>query len=372
MLHPAQISSSDVEKTRQQTALGLVLLVIIGISTTACSSSIDAPVQGSVADGGKLYADYCALCHGDAGQGYAADSANALNNQNFLKTATDDFIRHAIERGRPGTVMSAWGVERGGPVDEQGIEDLLALLRSWQTEDSLPLDSDMVSGSINLGATNYNLRCLDCHGEDGAGGLFMSLNNPEFLATASDAFIRHAISQGRPGTSMPGFEGQVTEQTIDDLVALIRSWQTPIDESELLLPDDSWDDPTLNPNGSSPEFEVNDGFVSVDGVKEALDANAKMVLIDARPPSDYVTAHIAGAVSVPFYDVASYIDRLPKDTWLIAYCACPHAEAGEAAAALKAQGFSLVAVVDEGFYTWQERGYPTETGSEAGSYFQSE
>ncbi|MDP6946934.1 MAG: hypothetical protein QF464_22485, partial [Myxococcota bacterium] len=30
------------------------------------------------------YQTYCALCHGDEGEGYAADSANALNHPAFL------------------------------------------------------------------------------------------------------------------------------------------------------------------------------------------------------------------------------------------------------------------------------------------------
>jgi len=75
--------------------------------------------------------------------------------------------------------------------------------------------------------------------------------------------------------------------------------------------------------------------------------------------------HIAGAVSVPFYDPSPYFAALPKDTWLVCYCACPHAESGQLAQQLGAQGFTKVAVLDEGLGVWKARGYPVTT-SDAG------
>jgi rhodanese-related sulfurtransferase len=72
--------------------------------------------------------------------------------------------------------------------------------------------------------------------------------------------------------------------------------------------------------------------------------------------------HITGAVSVPFYDPSPYFDKLPKDTWLVCYCACPHAESGQLARALNAKGFSKVAVLDEGLGVWKSRGYPMTAG----------
>ena len=97
-------------------------------------------------------------------------------------------------------------------------------------------------------------------------------------------------------------------------------------------------------------------------MKSQLDAKARFALLDARAPSDYAAEHIAGAVSVPFYDPAPYVDKLPKDAWLVCYCACPHAESGELARKLMEAGFSKVTVLDEGLRVWKERNYPTHTG----------
>ena len=87
-----------------------------------------------------------------------------------------------------------------------------------------------------------------------------------------------------------------------------------------------------------------------------------MAVLDARAPSDYLNEHIAGAVSVPFYDPEPYMDRLPKDAWLVCYCACPHAESGALAQKLVAKGFTKVTVLDEGLCVWKARNYPTRRG----------
>jgi cytochrome c oxidase cbb3-type subunit 3/ubiquinol-cytochrome c reductase cytochrome c subunit len=67
-------------------------------------------------------------------------------------------------------------------------------------------------------------------------------------------------------------------------------------------------------------------------------------------------------VSVPFYDPAPYFAQLPKDAWLVCYCACPHAESGTLASKLQGAGFTKVTVLDEGLGVWRARHYETRTG----------
>lgn len=313
------------------------------------------------------YALYCALCHGDQGEGYAADNANALNHPAFLATSTDEFLRAGIVRGRPGTPMSAWGVSRGGPLDDQSVDGLIMLMRSWQDGDDYDVSDVVVEGKASRGAAQYAARCAFCHGDQGQGGAYMSIANPEFLASASDGFIREAIRSGRSGTPMGGYTEILTEQAIDDIVVLIRSWQAPIDTSDVNLPSTDLDDPVLNPTGPTPVFGEG-RYVAASLVAAQLDAGAKMVVIDARPPLDYVTGHIAGSVSVPFYDVTSFVDQLPNDTQLVVYCGCPHAESTAAAEVLEDNGFVDVKVIDEGYYYWRDEGYPVVEGVEPGPW----
>jgi rhodanese-related sulfurtransferase len=119
----------------------------------------------------------------------------------------------------------------------------------------------------------------------------------------------------------------------------------------------------LNPHGPEPVgFRTTPQATPADMIKAQLDRGAKMALLDARAPSDYLNEHIAGAVSVPFYDPDPYVAQLPKGAWLVCYCACPHAESGTLAQKLAAKGFTKVTVLDEGLGVWKARKYPTHTG----------
>lgn len=312
--------------------------------------------------GAALYQKYCALCHGDKGEGYKADGANALANQEFLKVATDAFLRNGIERGRPGTVMSAWGKAYGGPLNDQELDRLVTYIRSWQTEPSLNVHDTKVTGEIQRGKVQYEVRCESCHGKEGKGGTYMSLNNPEFLRDASDGFLLRAITKGRPGTPMPAYEGQMTPQAIKDLVVLIKSWRKDAPKPTP-LPERTNTPMIINKGGGDAGFAADGRFVPAEKVKQAIDAGKAIIIIDARPPGDYIKLHIEGAISIPFYEADSTTLPLPKDTWIVSYCGCPHAESGKVYDALKKKGHTKIKVLDEGFYFWRDKPYPTRSGA---------
>jgi rhodanese-related sulfurtransferase len=103
-------------------------------------------------------------------------------------------------------------------------------------------------------------------------------------------------------------------------------------------------------------------YVSIDELKRELDRGADLVLLDARSRPDYLFDHITGAMSMPFFEVEERFAELPKDKWIIAYCACPRAEAENAVRVLQTQGFDKVAVMYEGYFEWRDRGYPITSG----------
>lgn len=203
-----------------------VLVLVIGQEIVRPTQSLDT------LDGEVLYGRMCALCHGDNGEGYAAPGSVALANPNFLTVADDTYLFENTARGRPGTRMSAWAEAYGGPLTERQVRAVVDYMRGWQTEPSVDVVGVAVEGDAARGAQVYAEHCAACHGEHG-GGLdeapnapngAPSLNNPVFLDTADDGFIRYSIAQGRPGTPMPAYAGTLTDQEIDDLVVLIRSW----------------------------------------------------------------------------------------------------------------------------------------------------
>ncbi len=328
----------------------------------ACGSA--APEDPQVTAGRAVYQRYCALCHGDNGQGYVADAANALTNQHFLADASDEFLRAALIRGRPGTPMSPSGAGLGGPLTDAQVEQVIAFLRSYQTAPPSSLaDVQVAAGAVARGQAVYNVECVSCHNVQGVGKPYMGIANPEFLATASDAYLRAAIAWGRPGTPMPAYAATQTNQAIDDLVALIRSWQQSTVEGPSQLPTRDLGEVVQNPQGPPPAFASQPGrYVPAADLKAAQDAGARLVLLDARPPADYPNFHLPGALSTPFYAVADYLPQLPKDAWIVTYCACPHAESGQAADTLLANGYTTVKVLDEGILYWKAQGWPLHTG----------
>ena len=330
--------------------------------TDTATEDVERPDTAGI-DAEALYVQFCGFCHGDAGEGYVSDNANALAHPEFLRIADDDFIRTAIIEGRPGTPMSPWGAERGGPLDAAEVEAITQYIRAWETEAPIDLDDVVVEGSALRGQGPYNVYCAACHGDVGQGVSAISLNNPWFLATASDGFIQYSIVNGRAGTPMPGYAETLSDQAIADITALIRSWQTPTDGSTIEPFEQDLTQATLNPDGDPADFTLReDRFVPGEQVKAAMDAGQSFVLVDARPTADYLTSHITGAVSVPFYDVEAAAEELPSDVWVVTYCGCPHAVSGQARDALAEAGFERVAVLDEGFYWWEDQGYPISEG----------
>lgn len=324
------------------------------------------PDPAAAVDKGRaLYGRYCNFCHGESGQGYAADEAPAIASDDLLAIASDGFLESAILRGRPGTTMSAWGVARGGPLGPAEASAIIAFIRSFQKRPAEALaPRDAAAGDPKRGAPVYAARCASCHGPKGRGGKYVALANPELLASATDAFLASTIERGRAGTPMQAFAGKLGYSEIDDVVALLRSWQTSA-ELTLDLPPKPGElkSVVLNPRGPQPAFDPKADFVPVDAVKRELDRKATMVIVDARAPGDYAQMHVAGSISVPFYQVEAFAPQIPKDRYVLTYCACPHASSVRARDALRALGYARVAVLDEGILAWRDRGYPVRGGA---------
>jgi cytochrome c oxidase cbb3-type subunit 3 len=68
----------------------------------------------------------------------------------------------------------------------------------------------------------YAQHCAACHGAEGSGGVGVPLDLPDFLAVASDNYLKKTIRKGRPGRVMPGFPG-LSDGEVDALVRHLRS-----------------------------------------------------------------------------------------------------------------------------------------------------
>jgi cytochrome c oxidase cbb3-type subunit 3/ubiquinol-cytochrome c reductase cytochrome c subunit len=354
---------------RTQAAWAFLRAVLIA---GACLASGTLQCGGHVmtepeARGATLYHRMCAVCHGADGSGYAADNAPAIANPHYLAVVNDHFLETSIGNGRAGTTMSAWSSARGGPLGYKDTTSLVAYLRTFELSPHVEVDDAATKGDAKRGASEFKARCASCHGEKGAGGPYVHIGNPDLLAAAGNGMLRATIARGREGTLMPAFGRELGDGGVEDIVAALRSWQSEAPREVRPAPAKPPPLPLgpvpLNPKGPEPQgFKPQPATTPADVVKRELDRGARMALLDARAQSDYLGEHIKGAVSVPFFDPEPYLAQLPKDAWLVCYCACPHAESGQLARKLEGKGFTKVTVLDEGLGVWRARKYGTSSG----------
>jgi rhodanese-related sulfurtransferase/DNA-binding transcriptional ArsR family regulator len=87
-----------------------------------------------------------------------------------------------------------------------------------------------------------------------------------------------------------------------------------------------------------------------------------VVVIDVRPPEEFVAAHIAGARSVPLSGLDGIAGDLPRDRVVVAYCRGPYCVlADEAVRRLRDVGIDARRL-DGGLPEWESAGLPVERG----------
>ncbi len=95
-------------------------------------------------------------------------------------------------------------------------------------------------------------------------------------------------------------------------------------------------------------------FVSIADVAAAYDAGMEMTLVDSRTSLDFEFGHLPGAINVPYFDVESGLDLIPRDQWVVTYCECPNSEARQLYEALVDNGYTYVKVIEEGMAPWRD------------------
>ncbi len=176
------------------------------------------------ARGGELYLEACANCHGLEGEG-AGEEVPPLNSKGYLERATDDVIFNAINDGRPGTAMPAWGQDQGGPYNAQAIDDMVAFIRAWEST-APTLEQEAYVPDLTRGRILFSNTCYACHGINGEGtNVAPALNDPEYLAKFDDDYLRQTIQRGRAARGMPTWGSVLSPDQIEDLVAYIRDWE---------------------------------------------------------------------------------------------------------------------------------------------------
>ena len=208
-----------------------ITAILIALLVVAVASAQGDPV----AQGARLYADNCAVCHGPQGEGRVG-----ARLKDFPSISPQAFVKATVASGVTGSKMPAWSKARGGPLTDAEIDAIAAFVATWTTG-SVPLAPTEaprplvalptvagVSGDPARGAQVFQQNCLVCHGTQGEGRVGVNLAKP-FASAFPAAYVRQAVSSGVQGSVMPAWEqsngGPLTRQQIDDVAAFVLSMQ---------------------------------------------------------------------------------------------------------------------------------------------------
>ena len=180
----------------------------------------------------QRYSDYCSVCHGDRGDGRSHAQQGLVppprdfTDQAFASTVTRDGIIAAITNGIPGTAMIAWTTE----LDDVEIGELADYILDEFV--SGPKKARISAPGPDEFAQIYRESCSVCHGDDGTGARWgqesLSSKPRNFTSVASQAELTRdrmivSVTNGRPGTPMPGFSSQLSPQQIEGIVDYVRA-----------------------------------------------------------------------------------------------------------------------------------------------------
>jgi rhodanese-related sulfurtransferase/DNA-binding HxlR family transcriptional regulator len=103
--------------------------------------------------------------------------------------------------------------------------------------------------------------------------------------------------------------------------------------------------------------------------REELLARAReglVTVIDVRPPEEYASGHVPGAVNVPLAELESHLQDFEPEQEIVAYCRGPHCVlAFDAVARLREKGLQARRLED-GYPEWKTAGLPVEKENNTG------
>lgn len=175
--------------------------------------------------GGRLFATYCAICHGSDAKG-AVGFPN-LTDENWRWGGDAETIKTTILNGRIG-VMPAWGQVLG----DDGVRNVAGYVRHELA--GLPL-AEGSNVDLQQGKQLFSTTCVACHGPAGTGTAAMGapdLTHPSgWIYGSSLAQLQQTIRYGRNG-QMPAQEHYLGNDKVHLLAAYVLSLSRKPQQSE--------------------------------------------------------------------------------------------------------------------------------------------
>jgi len=209
-------------------------LFFIGLSGFSASIVLAAPAQApQTIDGGKIYRENCAICHGDLGDANTRAKGSLRPPPRNFTTAsaaaelTRERMINSVTHGRPGTAMMAHkdrlsAQEIGAVVDY--IRKTFMIFPDNKTKQQLAIQAE--------GEQIYAKHCSVCHGDQGTTAIWARSGlNPQprnfTTAEARQELTRErmisSVTNGRPGTAMMPHKEKLSGKQIEQVVDYIRT-----------------------------------------------------------------------------------------------------------------------------------------------------
>jgi cytochrome c oxidase cbb3-type subunit 2 len=235
------------------------LRAVVTVSVLAFASG-EGRGQPSESDSGRrVYAEQCAICHGDRGdgRGHAAHHFRSAprdfvaGRYKFRSTAsgqlpTDDDLRRTITRGLPGTGMVPQNHLSAGDLEAvlTHIKSLSPRFATGPAPVPLPLPAEAPSGpaAVAQGQQVYRkAECQECHGPqargDGPSARDLKVKPSDLTrrpfkgGPAARDTVRTLIT-GLDGTPMPSYHLILDDAELWQLAFYLDSIGTPPQETE--------------------------------------------------------------------------------------------------------------------------------------------
>ncbi len=217
----------------------IVLVFISALILFTPAAAQEGDDQEKLELGAQIFAENCAVCHGEDGQG----RIGATLAKDWPSIRPDLIVRDTLERGIPETLMPAWGLAYGGPLTSQEIDAVTLYILSWQSGGPIfifPTQTPSlklaltpppgVTGDPNRGALLFTGNCAVCHGQEGEGRVGATLAK-DWPSIRPDLQVKSVIEIGVEGSVMPAWSqehgGPLTDQDVNDTVAFVLTLSGP-------------------------------------------------------------------------------------------------------------------------------------------------
>ncbi|MCA1726804.1 MAG: c-type cytochrome [Actinobacteria bacterium] len=216
-MRPGKRLGSRLRGLRLYASVGVSLAVVGSLALLTLPAAGDtalarAPAQASPEEeGARVYAERCASCHGESGEGVPRSGPAILGKgaalyDFMMSTGRMPVDRPVVQAGRKRPVLSR---------DE--IDAVTAFLVSLAPGGPPIPEVDPEAGDLSLGGRIWQLDCAACHGSGGNGGAVGDRAAPS-VHPASALEVAEAVRAG-PGT-MPVFDEETLPQR--DLDSVVR------------------------------------------------------------------------------------------------------------------------------------------------------